>query len=146
MIHASEKPLFGWGIWGRNQLYDADGKTISITDGRWIIVIGIFGWCGYIVEFGLLALPILLLARQARRLPEDALSPYAAALALLLAINMIDLLPNATLTPLTWLLAGALVGYAEALKAAGPAAVASIGLAAQVDPGHGEPERPRTIL
>jgi hypothetical protein len=30
---------------------------------------------------------------------------------------MIDLLPNASLSPWTWLLAGALVGRAEALRA-----------------------------
>ena len=33
---------------------------------------------------------------------------------------MIDMLPNATLIPFTWLIAGALLGYAEAL-ATGPA-------------------------
>jgi hypothetical protein len=38
-------------------------------------------------------------------------------LALLLAINLIDMIPNATLTPLTWLIAGTLLGMAEALQA-----------------------------
>ena len=33
----------------------------------------------------------------------------------MLGINMIDMLPNATLMPFTWLIAGALLGYAEAL-------------------------------
>ena len=90
-----------------------------MTDGRWIIVIGVFGWCGYIVEFGLLALPLLLLALAGTpgRAATDV-SPYAGPLALLLAINMIDLLPNATLIPFTWLLAGALLGYAELLRKA----------------------------
>ena len=37
-------------------------------------------------------------------------------MALMLGINMIDLIPNATLTPLTWLLAGAILGYAEAFS------------------------------
>jgi hypothetical protein len=35
------------------------------------------------------------------------------ALMLMLAVNMVDLMPNATVTPLTWLLAGALLGHAE---------------------------------
>ena len=43
--HASAKPLYGWGSWGRNRLYDANGKDVSITDGRWVIVIGVYGWC-----------------------------------------------------------------------------------------------------
>ena len=37
-------------------------------------------------------------------------------MALMLGINMIDLIPNATLTPLTWLMAGAILGYAEAFS------------------------------
>jgi hypothetical protein len=37
-------------------------------------------------------------------------------MSLLLAFNVVDLLPNATLTPLTWLLSGALLGYAEVLR------------------------------
>ena len=64
LARASERPLFGWGSWGRNHIHDPfTGEIISTTDGRWIIVIGSLGWCGYIVEFGLLALPLLLLAR-----------------------------------------------------------------------------------
>jgi len=50
-----------------------------------------------------------------RSLPDIAETPYLGALALMLAFNMIDLIPNATLTPLTWLLTGALLGYAEKL-------------------------------
>jgi len=39
-----------------------------------------------------------------------------SALVLLLAINMVDLLPNSTITPFSWLLAGTLLGYSEAVK------------------------------
>ena len=45
-------------------------------------------------------------------------SIFLGALALIIAINMIDLLPNASLSPWTWLLAGALLGRAEALRGA----------------------------
>ena len=37
-------------------------------------------------------------------------------MSLILAFNVFDMLPNATLTPLTWLMAGALTGYAERLR------------------------------
>ena len=43
-------------------------------------------------------------------------SVFLGALALIIAINMIDLLPNAPLSQWTWLLAGALLGRAEALR------------------------------
>ena len=46
---------------------------------------------------------------------ERTLSPCSGTIGLLLAFNMIDMLPNATLIPFTWLMAGALLGYAEAL-------------------------------
>ncbi|MAU45863.1 MAG: hypothetical protein CMP09_13765 [Yangia sp.] len=116
---AYQKPVFGWGSWGRNQILDpVSGASLTVTDGRWIIVIGVYGWVGFLAEFGLLVLPLLLLWREAMAAREDAISPFIAPLSLLLAINIFDMLPNATLTPLTWLLAGALTGYAETLRSA----------------------------
>ena len=108
---ANLRPLFGWGSWGRGRVYDpGTGRDISVTDGRWIIVIGQFGWVGLIAEFGLLALPVL---RCVRVLPyvvnqREAHSP--AAITLILGINELDLLPNNSMSPWTWLIAGALLG------------------------------------
>lgn len=114
---AREKPWFGWGSWGRNHLHDpVNGTILTVTDGRWIITIGVFGWLGFIAEFGLLALPIFLLFKEIRLAPPARVSPYIGPLALLLAVNMVDMLPNATLTPITWLLSGALLGHAEMLR------------------------------
>ena len=79
LARASERPLFGWGSWGRNLIHDPySGELVSTTDGRWIIVIGTLGWCGYIVEFGLLALPLLMLARAERHAAWSARSRPAA--------------------------------------------------------------------
>ncbi|WP_246020349.1 hypothetical protein [Aliigemmobacter aestuarii] len=114
---AAERIWFGWGGYGRNLLYDPlTGAGRSIADGAWIITMGIYGWSGYIAQFGLLALPLFLMGREAIAGRDiRPLSPYAGAVALLLAFNMLDMLPNATLIPLTWLMAGALIGHAEAL-------------------------------
>ncbi len=114
---AYEKPVFGWGSWGRNHILDpVSGNILTVTDGRWIIVIGVYGWVGFLAEFGLLVLPLVLLWREALAARETSISPFIAPLSLILAINIADMLPNATLTPLTWLLAGMLVGYAELLR------------------------------
>jgi hypothetical protein len=114
--HASERILFGWGRFGRNRVFDQDtGKDLSVTDGRWIITIGQFGVIGFLAEFGLLALPVFRAASALKFVDPIDDRVVFAALALILAINMIDLLPNAPLTPWTWLLAGALLGRAEAL-------------------------------
>jgi hypothetical protein len=115
LAHAGEKPWFGWGGWGRNHVYDPwTGRMLTVADGRWIIVLGIYGWLGYIAEFGLLALPLVMMARSARRLPEAALPAHVGAVALILGANLIDLIPNATLVPFTWVLAGAILGQAPA--------------------------------
>ena len=94
------------------------GFILTVTDGRWIIVIGVYGWVGFMAEFGLMLWPLVLLWREATVRRTDPVSPMIAPLSLILAVNMLDMLPNATLTPLSWLIAGALTGYAEKLKAA----------------------------
>lgn len=118
---AHQRPIFGWGGWGRNRIYsETSGKKRSIADGRWVIVLGTDGWFGFIAFFGLLSLPVLAIYRQTRpklRGPSPVISPVTAGLCLLLAINMVEMIPNATLPPWTWLIAGSLLGYAERLRA-----------------------------
>ena len=124
LARAMERPWFGWGGYGRNLIHDGiTGRTITIADGAWIIILGIYGWLGYIAEFGLLALPLLALGREAFLQRGAAFSPYVAGVALILAANMVDLLPNATLIPFTWLMAGGLMGHAQLLARARKAAV-----------------------
>lgn len=109
---AHEKPWFGWGQWGRNLVHDSEtGEILTIPDGRWIIVFGTFGWVGYLAEMGLLALPLFLLGRRGSH--DKPLSPYVAPVAIILAATIIDMLLNATLIPITWMCAGAILGYIE---------------------------------
>lgn len=115
---AMERPVFGWGSWGRNQIYDGTtGEIMTTTDGRWIITIGVYGWVGFLAEFGLLTLPILLVWWRASA-TGNAIPPWVGGAVVILAINVIDMIPNATLTPMTWLFAGALLGYSEQIQAA----------------------------
>lgn len=117
LAHASERPWFGWGGYARNFIHDPiTGQATNIADGFWIIQIGSYGWMGYLAEFGILSLPVLLLAREALVKGGAKISPYAAALSLIFAFNMVDLLPNGTLVPVSWLMAGAVFGHAEALR------------------------------
>jgi hypothetical protein len=115
--HASHRLLFGWGRFGRNRMYDAENsKDVSITDGHWIITMGMYGVFGFVAEFGLLALTVFRAASTLRFTQPGRDRIYLTTLALIVAINMVELLPNATLSPWTWLLAGALLGRAEALR------------------------------
>ena len=114
---ALQKPLAGWGPWGRFRVRDEEGRDISVTDGLWVIVIGERGWIGYIGFFGLLTLPVIALSASAlrgrRSIPYDT-----AGLAVIMSANFIYLVPNATLTPVGWLVAGALAGLVQSRQPA----------------------------
>lgn len=106
----AEKPIFGWGSWGRNRIFSTeDGRDLSITDGAWIITLGMWGWVGYLSMFGLLGSGCsrFLANKKIRR----ATTPAIATMCALLAINLLDSVPNASLRPLTWLLAGAIAAF-----------------------------------
>lgn len=117
---AMERPAFGWGNWGRSLFYDPyDGRMSAVPDGQWVIWIGARGVFGYLGYFLLLLAPIFTLLRAMPRGSKSAHSPELVMLgtmSLMLAMNLLDLIPNATLTPLTWLTAGALLGNANRLR------------------------------
>jgi hypothetical protein len=115
LAKANEKPLFGWGGWSRARIYDAEGRNVSTPDGTWVIAFGERGWVGYVAFFGLLTVPTMALALRRREDREAADLPDAATagLALILAVNMVDLIPNSGISPITWLMAGALAGRLE---------------------------------
>jgi hypothetical protein len=113
LAKAEEKPLLGWGAWGRNRVFDPHtGKDISITDGQWIIQFGKYGWFGYLSFFGLLAFT----AFGALRRIGTEVTPATIAhggLTLLLGVYVIDMIPNATTMALTLLLAGSIATSAR---------------------------------
>jgi len=103
---ANEKPFAGWGSWGRNRVYDPEtGRDLSVTDGIWVIIIGTYGWFGYLAQFGMLTMPVLMLLRSRARI-----TPATSGLALVMTANLVDLIPNSALAPISWLAAGALAG------------------------------------
>ena len=105
---AALKPLSGWGGWGRARVYDEYGIDRTIVDGLWIIMLGERGWIGYIGFFGLLTVPMLMLARAARHKP---VSHVTVAMGVIMAANLIYLVPNSALSPIGWLFGGALAGF-----------------------------------
>ena len=114
--HAAQRFWFGWGRFGRNLTYDERGKQTYLPDGVWIITMGEFGFIGFLAEFGILVLPVFTAARALRFAESTKDRVFLSALALILAISVFDLLPNSSIRPWTWLVAGALLGRAEALR------------------------------
>jgi len=114
--HARKRFFFGWGGWGRNRVFDEEtGADIAVTDGRWIIKFGTSGFIGFIAEFGLLAIGIFKARAAAKLIKDNKELRLLAAHALLISIVMVDQLPNASLAPWLWLLAGILLGRSEAI-------------------------------
>lgn len=108
LAKAEQKPWFGWGAWGRNLIYDQwTGKNISVTDGGWIIYFGVYGWFGYLCFYGLLAAALFqALAAMGKELTPGNIT--RGGVALLLAVYLIDSIPNAPEEWLIFLLAGSL--------------------------------------
>lgn len=112
--HARKRFLFGWGGWGRNRVYSEEtGDDVSITDGRWIITFGTFGYLGFFVEFGLLALPVFRAVSAYKLIKTENELILLSANALLIGFVMIDQLPNGSLASWLWLLVGAMLGRVE---------------------------------
>lgn len=155
LAHVQQKQLFGWGGWGRFMPHDPEtGLSTIVVDGTWIITIGHFGWLGYLAQFGLLTLPLLTLWWHARKPHAPPVPLSVSAVALILAANLLDMMPNDTLIPFTWLMAGAILGYAEALGRAGETARLEalrarrrqVALAGAVDAREGRDAPGRTVL
>ena len=113
LIHKAQAGgLFGWGGWGRSRVFDEDGKDISVTDGLWIITLGTRGIYGLFWMNLAIVLPALVILFRTK--PKQLFSNHRAvpaAAAMILAIYMIDNLPNAMVNPIFMLFNGALAGY-----------------------------------
>jgi hypothetical protein len=114
--HAWQRPWFGWGRFGRNRVYNGwMGRDSTTIDGYWIITFGVFGLVGFVGTFGLLALSVFR-AMLALRHAQTTREAYTlAALGLIVAINIVDLVPNSSISSWTWLLVGSLLGQSEFL-------------------------------
>jgi hypothetical protein len=137
LAHASERLLLGWGRYGRSRVYSSDsGDHVTIPDGMWIITIGEYGILGFLAQFGLLALSVCRAAAALRliRQREDRLC--FSGLALIVAITLVEQLPNASINPWSWLLSGLLLGNSELLEAKARRIASSRGVARSDSEAH----------
>lgn len=111
---AQERYLFGWGSYGRNSIYHpVIGKEMTIADGYWIILIGIRGFAGFMLAFGMGLAPVFLLSKRIRRLPDQRSQHLLVGLALIVAIGFFDLIPNGLFSNYTYFLSGILWGVTQ---------------------------------
>jgi hypothetical protein len=115
--HANQKPLLGWGGWGRNRVHDEyTGADLSTTDGKWIQTFGTYGWLGYLTEFGLIFYTLLFAYRSLHLLVSNEEKIILSGHMLIVAIIFLDQIPNASTTPVYLLIIGSLLGRAEQIQ------------------------------
>ncbi len=113
---AMERPLFGWGGYGRQHLWDEENaKNISVTDGYWIIIIGERGGVALAAVLLLLTMGLLVLPRRTRTLQNDTTRAMLGGIALIQTFAVADLIPNGLFTDLPFMLGGALLSLSRGL-------------------------------
>lgn len=123
IARAQESPIFGWGGWGRNRVYDSEGKDITVTDGLWIIAFGERGVYGLAALAATMLCPVIraVVLFPPRLWSTPSFAP-AAVLAVSLALYAVDGLLNAMVNPIMMLVAGGLNSFTLAHVAADAAA------------------------
>ena len=105
---AVQKPIFGWGSWGRNRLVD------SVTDGYWVVIFGKYGIAGFVSIFGLMTFSIMRALRSSVAISTLSEQRILIGHAFLVAIIMVDQIPNSSLSRgWMWFLVGALLARAN---------------------------------
>jgi O-antigen ligase len=114
MVKALERPICGWGGWGRSAIIDPSGNVLTIPDGMWIIIFGEYGIVGLAAFYLVLIAPIWLIALRPDRalLWTDPRGWIVLAAALTVVLHSIDCIANAMPNPVYYLIAGALASIA----------------------------------
>lgn len=108
---AKDKFIFGWGGWDRYKLAD------SVTDGYWIILFGKYGMIGFLSIFGLMY-SALVRAGFGRNQAEDyKVQILIAGHCLIVAVIMVDQIPNDSMNSLFWIIVGSLIGRCQHISA-----------------------------
>ncbi len=112
LAKAKKQWMFGWGGWGRNHVYDEQGKDITVTDGLWIIELGTHGVLGLASLFGLLLSGVIAIALSGNVFWEKLKTIEIAnvvGISIICTLSAIDSIPNAMVLPIFTLSAGAIV-------------------------------------
>jgi O-antigen ligase len=115
LAKARERLLFGWGTYGRNQVYNEAGKAGSVTDGAWIVALGEQGIVGYVGMFGILLIPVFLARKRLRAIRNEDDRMLLSGVGFTLAVVVADLVPNGLFANFPYVIAGALMGVTRAL-------------------------------
>lgn len=114
---AMQRPIFGWGGWGRARVYNEYGRDVSVTDGLWIIALGNNGIVGLASLTLAMLMPAGLVLRRypVRGWRGPAIAP-TVVLAVVVVLYCIDCIPNGMVNPIFMLVAGGLASCGVSLS------------------------------
>lgn len=122
---AWQRPVFGWGGWSRNRVYDDRGRDVSVTDGLWIIAFGQKGLVGLGALYAMLLLPVAVLVSK---LPTDRIAGVENAAVVVTGVLIVlfatDCIFNAMPNPLFVAAAGGLTSFVFAYRLPRPRSAA----------------------
>jgi hypothetical protein len=108
---ARERLLFGWGGYGRGQIYhESTGQPVSITDSAWILWLTGRGILIMSLLSAALWLPVLLALRRLPRIRSPLSQTLVLSITAMILMYLVDVLVNAVFVNLPYFLAGALMG------------------------------------
>lgn len=109
---ALERPLFGWGGWGRSRVYDEEtGEDVSTTDGFWIITLGTRGYFGlFSITLAMILPALLFLLKCPSKLWSKPEFAPTAVLCIIPLLFMIDSMLNGMVNQVYIIFAGGTSG------------------------------------
>jgi O-antigen ligase len=111
MEKVRQRPLFGWGGYARSWVYDAEtGRSLTVIDGLWVLVMGRRGIVGYIGVFGLFLFPVFQAWRKLKFIRAKGDRSLVAGLSLIVMLYVLDFIPNASVDAALTFCVGALAG------------------------------------
>ena len=95
---AMQRPIFGWGSWGRWRVRDEFGRDITVSDSWWAILLGTTGIFGLVATYGTFIAPaFLLIRRKVRGKIFNPANGAAWALSMALLLFVLDEFPHVEL-------------------------------------------------
>ena len=106
LARAKQRPILGWGGWGRNRARDIEGRDMVATDGLWVIFAGTYGLVGLAAFYVWWCWPLWMTRGSTALLERDAVLP---PLLVGIGLQAINLLFNGFLSPVLTLMNGGVV-------------------------------------
>jgi O-antigen ligase len=91
---ARERLWFGWGGSSRGDIYDEDGRNITVIDGAWIGALSTQGVSGLTLFYAVMILPLLYAGKWAKRLRRKDNIAILSGFCFVLLGYLLDQLPN----------------------------------------------------